>query len=96
MEGRTQASRSINEPGYIPGNGNAGPYGGGTYTGTSLEPMQADWENIFGPAGRDVKLDHQRQKRHHDNTASHTCEGTDKTGGCRANPNDESEFQCIH
>jgi hypothetical protein len=26
--------------------------------------MQADWENIFGPAGRDVKLDHQRQKRH--------------------------------
>jgi hypothetical protein len=64
MEGRTQASRSINEPGYIPGNGNAGPYGGGTYTGTSLEPMQADWENIFGPAGRDVKLDHQRQKRH--------------------------------
>ena len=64
MEGRTQVSRSINEPGYIPGNGNPGPYGGGTYTGTSLEPMQADWENIFGPAGRDVKLDHQRQKRH--------------------------------
>ncbi len=64
MEGRTQASRAINEPGYIPGNGNPGPYGGGTYTGTSLEPMQADWENIFGPAGRDVKLDHQRQKRH--------------------------------
>jgi hypothetical protein len=64
MEGRTQASRSINEPGYIPGNGNPGPHGGGTYTGTSLEPLAADWENIFGPAGRDVKLDHQRQKRH--------------------------------
>ena len=54
----------MNEPGYIPGNGNPGPHGGGTYTGTSLEPMQADWENIFGPAGRDIKLDHQRQKRH--------------------------------
>jgi hypothetical protein len=64
MEGRTQVSRATNEPGYIPGNGNPGPHGGGTYTGTSLEPMQADWENIFGPAGRDVKLDHQRQKRH--------------------------------
>jgi hypothetical protein len=64
MEGRTQASRSIAEPSYIPGNGNPGPHGGGTYTGTSLEPLQADWENIFGPAGRDVKLDHQRHKRH--------------------------------
>jgi hypothetical protein len=64
MEGRTQASRSIAEPSYLPGNGNAGPFGGGTYTGSSLEPLQADWENIFGPAGRDVKLDHQRHKRH--------------------------------
>jgi hypothetical protein len=64
MEGRTQASRAFNDPSSIPGNGNAGPLGGGTYTGTSLEPLQADWENIFGPAGRDVKLDHQRHKRH--------------------------------
>jgi len=64
MEGRTQASRSIQEPSYIPGNGNPGILGGGTYTGSSSEPLQADWENIFGPAGRDVKLDHQRQKRH--------------------------------
>ena len=64
MEGRTQASRSIAEPSYIPGNGNPGTLGGGTYTGSSLEPLQADWENIFGPAGRDVKLDHQRHKRH--------------------------------
>ena len=64
MEGRTQASRSIADPSYLPGNGNAGPYGGGTYTGTSLEPLQADWENIFGPAGRDVKVDPQRLKKH--------------------------------
>ena len=64
MDGRTQVSRSIAEPSYLPGNGNAGTLGGGTYTGSSLEPLQADWENIFGPAGRDVKLDHQRQKRH--------------------------------
>jgi hypothetical protein len=64
MEGRTQTSRAFNDPSSIPGNGNPGPMGGGTYTGTSLEPLQADWENIFGPAGRDVKLDHQRHKRH--------------------------------
>ena len=64
MEGRSQPSRAFNDPSYIPGNGNPGPLGGGTYTGTSLEPLQADWENIFGPAGRDVKLDHQRHKRH--------------------------------
>jgi len=64
MEGRTQASRSIQEPSYLPGNGNPGILGGGTYTGSSLEPLQADWENVFGPAGRDVKVDQQRQKRH--------------------------------
>ena len=64
MEGRTQVSRSIAEPSYLPGNGNPGTIGGGTYTGTSTEPLQADWENIFGPAGRDIKLDHQRHKRH--------------------------------
>lgn len=64
MEGRTQVSRSIPEPSYLPGNGNPGTLGGGTYTGSSLEPLQADWENIFGPAGRDVKLDQQRFKRH--------------------------------
>ena len=64
MEGRTQASRSIADPSYMAGNGDPGPAGGGTYTGTSLEPLQADWENIFGPAGRDVKIDQQRHKRH--------------------------------
>ncbi len=63
MEGRTQASRSINEPSYLPTNG-LSANGGGTYTGTSNEPLQADWEGIFGPAGRDVKQDHQRHKRH--------------------------------
>ena len=62
MEGRTQESRSMANPSYI-GDGNMGPYGGGTYTGNSLDPQIGDYENIFGPAGRDVKLDHQRHKR---------------------------------
>ena len=32
-------------------------------TGQSLDPMIEDYANIFGPAGRDVKIDHQRHKR---------------------------------
>ena len=44
MEGRTQASRSIADPSYLPGNGNAGILGGGTYTGNSLDPQISDWE----------------------------------------------------
>ena len=62
MEGRTQESRSMTNPSYI-GDGNMGPYGGGTYTGNSMDPQISDYENIFGPAGRDVKLDPQRNKR---------------------------------
>ena len=63
MEGRTQESRSIPNPSYIP-DGNPGQYGGGTYTGHSNEPTIQDYENIFGPAGRDVKLDPNRSKRY--------------------------------
>ena len=63
MDGRTQASRAIAEPSYLAGNGNPGLIGGGTYTGTGSDAMQADWESIFGPAGRDVKVDEQRNKR---------------------------------
>ena len=62
MEGRTNESRSMTNPSYI-GDGNMGPYGGGSYTGQSMDPQIADYENIFGPAGRDVKIDHQRHKR---------------------------------
>ena len=64
MEGTNPPLRSVAAPSYLPGNGNAGIHGGGTYTGNSLEPQIGDWENIFGPAGRDVKVDQQRQKRH--------------------------------
>ena len=37
---------------------------GGTYTGTSTQPTMEQWENIFGPAGRDIKTDQQGNKRH--------------------------------
>ena len=64
MEGITPSLRAAAAPSYLPGNGNAGTQGGGTYTGNSLEPQLGDWENIFGPAGRDVRVDQQRHKRH--------------------------------
>lgn len=63
MEGRTQESRSYVDPTYI-GDGNPGAQGGGTYTGQSSDPTVQDWENIFGPAARDIKPDYQRHKRH--------------------------------
>jgi hypothetical protein len=45
-------------------NGDPGPYGGGTYTGTPTDPTIRDYENIFGPSARDIKDDLQKYKRH--------------------------------
>lgn len=60
--------RERNEPGYTPGSGDAGMGGGGTYTtprgNGSMDPTIQDYENIFGPAARDIKMDLQRNKRH--------------------------------
>ena len=53
----------MSDPSYLPTNGLTSN-GGGTYTGVSTQPLENDWENIFGPAGRDVKVDNQRHKRH--------------------------------
>ena len=42
---------------YIPNNASA--YGGGTYTAPKSAndvPALADYENIFGPAARDIKV----------------------------------------
>jgi hypothetical protein len=48
---------------YLPAD-DPGKNGGATYMGTSQQPAQEDWENIFGPAGREVVTDPQRNKRH--------------------------------
>lgn len=59
-------NHSINTPSYIV-DGDPGRTGGGTYTTPStgrVDPTIQDYENIFGPAARDVKLDLQRHKRH--------------------------------
>lgn len=48
-------------------NGDPGPIGSGTYVSPQDEQRNVtnqDWENIFGPAGRDVKLDYNRNKRY--------------------------------
>ena len=62
-EGQTQASRELTGGMYLK-TGDPGLQGGGTYTGTATEGTLQQYENIFGPAGRDIKLDSQRHKRH--------------------------------
>lgn len=62
-EGSTHANRSSADPMYMK-NADMGLNGGGTVTGTSTNPTIEQYENIFGPAGRDIKLDSQRHKRH--------------------------------
>lgn len=66
--GGPQSNRSLNEYGYVPGGGDPGRIGGGTYTNPrgdgNRDPTIQDYENIFGPAARDIKIDLQRNKRH--------------------------------
>ena len=61
--GQPHALRSSVENSYLK-NGDPGLMGGGTITGTNTQPTLEMYENIFGPAGRDVKIDNQRHKRH--------------------------------
>jgi hypothetical protein len=52
-----------NNNAYLP-TSDTGPDGAGLLMGTSQQPATADYESIFGPAGRDIKRDEQRNKRH--------------------------------
>lgn len=62
MEG--ERTRNLGSwPAYTAGEGQPGRDGGGTLVTASTEVTNDDWENIFGPAGRDVKFDTQRYKR---------------------------------
>jgi hypothetical protein len=58
-----QASREIALPAYL-ASGDPGMAGGGTVTDVSTRDQMTAYENIFGPAARDVKFDAQRNKRH--------------------------------
>jgi hypothetical protein len=61
--GDTHAVRSTDGPVGLP-NGDPGNVGGGSYMASSSQPSIEDFEDLFGPAGRDVKQDAQRHKRH--------------------------------
>jgi len=65
MNGVPAGNGSLPVNAYIPNN--ADPTGGGTYTKPQSKddmPALADYENIFGPAARDIKNDTQRNRRH--------------------------------
>jgi hypothetical protein len=65
MQGSTQAARETTLDGNYVGGGDPGPHGGGTYTGTETHnDIVQQYENVFGPAARDIKFDTQRSKRH--------------------------------
>ena len=55
---------SLGGPLVLPENGPSGNYGGGTYGAVSTQPSLDDFEDLFGPAGREVKEDPLRHKRH--------------------------------
>jgi len=88
-EGNTHASRELNDGMYLK-TGDPGLEGGGTYTGTVTEGTLQQYENIFGPAGRDIKLDSQRHKRHQrwhlpDNLKGHNQYLTNRIDGLITN-----------
>ena len=60
----THAQRAMNTPSsYLP-NAGLNMNGGGTYTNARTEPSLQDFEDVFGPAARNIKEDLQRYKRH--------------------------------
>ena len=61
--GGPHALRSQVEPAYL-GTADPGYNGGGTVMANDPHSMMSNYENIFGPAVRDIKWDEQRHKRH--------------------------------
>lgn len=62
-QGQPHALRSRVEPAYM-GTADPGYNGGGTVMANDPHSMMTNYENIFGPAVRDIKWDEQRHKRH--------------------------------
>jgi hypothetical protein len=62
-DGQAQASRSDINPSYLL-TGDPGAQGGGTLHSSDTDNLLRNYENVFGPAARDIKLDTQRHKRH--------------------------------
>jgi hypothetical protein len=62
MEGSTAQSRTSEAPGYVADAG--GNFSGATLRDTSSGNLSNMYEAIFGPSGRDIRTDNQRNKRH--------------------------------
>jgi len=62
-EGQPHADRSAVNPAYLL-SGDIGYNGGGTTNSGDPSAMMANYENVFGPAAREIKWDAQRHKRH--------------------------------
>lgn len=62
-DGQLQGSRSDINPSYLL-TGDPGAQGGGTLQSSDTNNLLRNYENVFGPAARDIKLDSQRHKRH--------------------------------
>lgn len=61
--GQEQNDRSQVEPSFLL-SGDPGYAGGGTAMSGDTNAMMSSYENVFGPAARDIKWDQQRHKRH--------------------------------
>jgi len=61
--GQEQNDRSQVEPSFLL-SGDPGYAGGGTVMSGDTNAMMSSYENVFGPAARDIKWDQQRHKRH--------------------------------
>lgn len=62
MQGMNNQSRTIEAAGYVPDAG--GNLSGSTLANTNSSSLLNMYEAIFGPAGRDIRQDTQRNKRH--------------------------------
>jgi len=60
--GETQATRFSRESQFNASA--AGNVAGDSYSGTDSQQLMNQYEALFGPAGRDIKVDSQRNKRH--------------------------------
>lgn len=62
MAGETRETRFSREAQF--NNNASGNMAGDTYTASDTQQLMGQYEALFGPAGRDIKVDSQRNKRH--------------------------------
>jgi len=63
MDGMRHEDRSQAQPAYLT-TADPGTSGGGTAISGDTQQLMSSYENVFGPAAREIKWDSQRHKRH--------------------------------